>query len=153
MLPVCAYTQAINIRTMANSATNESMNGSRYFPCGEAAPKKSITGKCHVPHKTPSVKPALTNFFSLNKLGNAKPVHPISSKKPAGMANKKPSAKKFGENAGERKFVRTNSNRIIRHGGKRANKYQVTGTLHLTSRDLRLRNPCLPLIIAVKRML
>jgi len=58
--------------------------GNKYIPCGLAAPRKSITGKCHKPQKKPRITLDFIKFCFKHSFGKAYPVHPISSKKPAG---------------------------------------------------------------------
>ena len=47
-------THAMMTRIAVMAAVKARKNGNHAARCGVAAPRKSITGKCHIPHKTPS---------------------------------------------------------------------------------------------------
>src|SRR5665213_993207 len=128
--------------------------GIRYFPCGNAPPRKSITGKCQSPHKIPRSKPDRIKLFFKRSFGKAKPVHPISSKKPAGMAYKMPVRAKFGVNESDTQFFKNKRTIKIKQGGSNNIKaYHLTGTFHIAIRESIFRTPCFPSLIRVKIIL
>src|SRR5579885_1156962 len=87
MLPVARYALAIKTRTAVRIDANAKKNGTKSFPCGLAAPRKSATGRCQSAQRIP-----------MSKLGQ-----PFSSSKPAGSPKNTPIQKWFGEYAGETK--------------------------------------------------
>src|SRR6478672_7165388 len=99
-----------------STAIKARKKSTKYFPCGVATPGRSITGKCQNPHKRPGTTPGFIIFCFKLILGKAKPVHPISSKNPAGIPSRKPTGKKLGLKTGDIKLLRKNRTRFIKQG-------------------------------------
>jgi hypothetical protein len=118
-----------------------------------AVPKKSITGRCQSPHKSPIIIPDFNLLIEVDILYNAKPVQPISSKKPAGIPKRIPIGKKFILKESDTIDFKIKRVSAIRTGGMvNAKIYHLIGIFHLKSRDLRFCKPSLP-SVASKEMI
>src|SRR5215475_3580621 len=120
-------------------------NGSQAGPCGVAAPKYSITGMCQHPQRRPSKMAGGSQVFAGEIIfGKAKPVQPISSKKPATRPNPAPGKKRLGANAGETKVFREKRAVKTKRGGMRSAAYQRSGNFQRATRWRRSRRPARP---------
>src|SRR2546430_3156046 len=99
------------------AAVNARKYGNQKELCGVAVPRKSITGICQHPHSTPRPKLAPSRFPVLVILGNAKPIQPISSKKPATIPKVAPTKNRLGASTGETKLIKQRRTRRIVVGG------------------------------------
>jgi hypothetical protein len=97
IFPVLVHNIEIRMRTAIITNTKAVKNRGSQLPCGEAEPKKSITGRCQQPHRNPSSREAGKKEYVFLSAGNANPIHPISSRNPAIKPKMKPTGKKLGE--------------------------------------------------------
>ena len=125
----------------------------RYFPCGLAVYEKINYRKTPKSRNKPNRTLVFTKPYLIRIVGKVYPVHPISSKEPAGMPNKKPSAE-VGVYSDETTVFKNISVTWIRNGGViRANKYHLIDTFHLPMRKLKFLSPVLPWFIFIKIIL
>jgi hypothetical protein len=109
-----------------------------------------MTGRCHTAHNSPSRILRASALLFGHILGNANPVQPISSKKPAGMPNPMPSRKLPGAKIGETKFFMQRRTIRIKPGGMRSEAYQLALKPSRRIRENRSLLPLDPSTICVK---
>src|SRR5579859_8253628 len=126
------------------AAVNARKYGSHDEPCGVAVPKKSITGICQHPHRTPRATAGPSAFGVLAILENAKPIQPISSKKPATTPKEAPTKNWFGANTGEAKVFKRRRTIKMVAGGISSAAYHGAPTRIRRIRKKRSRQPLVP---------
>src|SRR5271169_7118741 len=110
-----------------------------------------MTGKCHKDHNRPSTILGANPLLAERILGNAYPVQPISSKKPAGMPNRMPTRNRLGAYIGETNRSRKRRTARTRTGGISNAMYHLA---EIHARDIlenRRRMPLFPSTILVDR--
>src|SRR5262245_27350693 len=114
---------------------------------------QSTAGKCHAPHRTPTMTPVTEALQCRRIVGLANPVHPISSKKPAPTPIIRPSSvnearlllvvgpmpavrppKRAGVNSGENRDRTPTVTSETSGAVRSATAYHLAPTRHLNSR-------------------
>ena len=146
---VLMYNHAISTRMAVIAKANPRKKWNQYWPCGAAAPRKLIAGRCHAAQSTPSTMAARKRLPLALIFGNAKPVQPISSRKPAGTPNKMPGQNRLGANPGDTNVLSDNSTARTSNGGITKTLYQRAGAVAGPIRANRAFIPSRPWTIRV----
>lgn|SRR5215470_11413839 len=109
---------------------------------------------CQHPQRTPSKKAGGSQVFAGEIIfGRAKPVQPISSKKPATRPNPAPEKNRLGAKASEAKVINRKSMARTKAGGMSSAAYQRGKIFQRPMRWKRSWRPARPSKILVSKML